>query len=582
MLTPGVAPEVMYEARDSIVNPAAMTWLAHLFVKHPELAVYLAIGIGYWLGSFTVKGFSLGGVTGSLLAGLVVGYLFHVPVSGAAKSIVFLLFLFAIGYSVGPKFFKAMKGEGWRYGVLGGVVPMFAIITSYCVARILHLDPGFAGGLVSGALTESPALGSASEAINALNLADDVKLKLVGHLAVADALCYLFGAFGVIWVCTALGPRLLRIDVRAEAEKTEAAYGIKRNKVGVASAWQPFDVRAFRIDAGARATGRTIAEAEQLMPQSRLFVRRIRRDGELLPASADTVLRQGDIVAISGRREILVEVLGAKAEEVPDPELLDIPVASCEVFISDCKWAGRTVGEIAGEDAVRGVFLRKVTRGGQEMPIGTRTTIERGDVLEIVGSEEAVDRAATMLGRRIRPSDSTDFVTVGLAILIGSLVGIVIAVPVGGIKIAVGSSVGTLLAGVVVGYVRSVRPIFGRVPDGAVSFGLSAFVAMIGIGAGPEFITAIREAGWGLLVGGMFVTLVPQIAGLYFGRYVLKANPLLLLGALSGAQTFTAALAALQEKSGSSIAVLGYSGAVPVAHVLLTTWGSVIVILMSR
>ena len=191
-----------------------------------------------------------------------------------------------------------------------------------------------------------------------------------------------------------------------------------------------------------------------------------------------------------------------------------------------------------------------------------------------------------MVGTVIRPSDVTDFVVFGLAIFLGALVGATLFVPIGGTKVFLGTSVGTLLAGIVTGHLRTVRPIFGQIPDGAVAFmqslGLSGFVAMIGLGAGPEFIPAFKEAGVGLLVGGVFVTLVPQIVGLYFGRYVLKANPILLLGGLAGAQTFTPGLAAVQEKSGSPIAVLGYTGAVPVGHVLLTTWGTVIVLLMSR
>jgi putative transport protein len=297
-------------------------------------------------------------------------------------------------------------------------------------------------------------------------------------------------------------------------------------------------------------------------------------------------LQADDVIAISGRREVLIELLGAKAEEVADTGLLDLPVASYDVFVTKRDWAGRTLGDLARDDSVRGVFLRKITRGAQEVPIGLRTEIERGDILELVGSEPAIERVSKNIGERIRPSDATDFVAVGLAIVIGSVLGIVIAFPAGGVKISLGTSVGTLLAGVVLGYIRSVRPIFGRVPDGAVSFmqsfGLAAFVGLVGIGAGPEFIVAIREAGIGLLFGGMVVTLVPLIGGLYFGKYVLKANPLLLLGGLAGAQTFTAGLAALQEKSGSSIAVIGYSGAVAVAHVLLTLWGTVIVLVMSR
>ena len=96
-----------------------MIWLTNLFSKQPELAVYLALGIGYWIGGLKVRGFSLGGATGSLLAGLLIGAFVKVPIAGMAKSVLFLLFMFGIGYSVGPNFFKAMKGQGWRFGVLG-------------------------------------------------------------------------------------------------------------------------------------------------------------------------------------------------------------------------------------------------------------------------------------------------------------------------------------------------------------------------------------------------------------------------------------------------------------------------------
>jgi putative transport protein len=204
----------------------------------------------------------------------------------------------------------------------------------------------------------------------------------------------------------------------------------------------------------------------------------------------------------------------------------------------------------------------------------------------VVGSEAAVLRAAKGLGDIVLASEVTDFVAVGVAICIGAVLGAAASFTVGGVSLSIGTSVGVIIAGIVTGYLRSVRPLFGRVPDGAVkfmqSFGLAAFVAMVGIGAGPHFISGIREAGVSLLLGGMVVTLVPLITGLYFGRHVLGLNPLLLLGAITGSQTFTAGLAAIQEKSGSPIAVLGYSGAVPIAQILLTTWGTVMVLLMSR
>jgi putative transport protein len=564
-----------------------MEWLAEKFTKYPELAVYLSLGFGYWIGGKKIGGFSLGGATGALLAGIVIGMFFHVPIAPMAKSVVFLLFMFGIGYSVGPKFFKAMKGEGWRFAVIGIVVPVVGVATAFVVAKILKLDVGFAGGLYSGGITESPAIGTASEAIQRLGHDEETTHKLVSHVAIADALCYVFGAFGVIFVCGTLGPKLLGVDLRAESEKLEAKFGVVRTKSGVAPAWRPFETRAYRLDASSPSVGKTIAAAERSVQGARAFVQRIRRGAELLDPTPETVLAAGDVVAVMGRRDFLTGVLGERATEVDDRELLSIPVAQYDVFVNKPAFAGRTLEEIARDDdgVAHGVFLRKVMRGQQEIPIGSKTVLERGDVLTLEGSEGAVDRAAPAIGPVIKPSETTDFVAFGVAIFIGTLVGASLFVTVGGTKIFLGTSVGTLLAGIMTGHLRTVRPLFGRIPDGAVAFmqslGLSGFVAMIGLGAGPEFIPAVKEAGVGLLIGGVFVTLVPLIVALYFGKYVLKANPVMLLGALAGAQTFTPGLAAVQEKSGSPIAVLGYTGAVPVGHVLLTTGGTIIVLLMS-
>ena len=563
-----------------------MEWLSSMLTKYPELAVYLALGVGYWFGSLKFGKFSLGGVTGSLLAGILIGLLFKVPVSGTAKSVVFLLFLFGIGYEVGPRFLSAMKGAGWRYAVLGAFMPAVGLLTAWGVASAMGLDLGFSAGMMSGGLTESPAMGTAAEAINGLSLDSQLKETLVAHIGVADSLCYVGGALGVILMCSTLGPRLLKINLRDEALKLEAEYGIKRTRAGVSSAWKPFEFRAYRIEPDSRVAGKTVAEAEKLESGTRLFVERIRRGKEILEIQPDTRLLAGDIVVVSGRREALVGILGARAEEVDDRELLDISVASFEIFVSGKGIAGRTIEDIAKDDAVRGVFLRRLIRYGQDIPIGTKTVVERGDVMHVVGSEAAVVRAAQDLGEIIAPSETTDFVAVGAAIFIGALLGAAAAFTIGGVQVSIGTSVGTLIGGLVVGYIRSVRPLFGHVPDGAIklmqSLGLAGFVAMVGIGAGPHFVEGVRTAGIQVLLGGLIVTSVPLIAGLYFGRYVLKINPLLLLGAMAGAQTFTPGLAAVQEKSGSSIAVLGYSGAVPVGHILLTVCGTVIVLLMSQ
>jgi putative transport protein len=562
-------------------------WFAAVFAKYPELAVFLVVGIGYWIGGFKFRGFGLGPVTGSLIVGVLVGYFFKVPVSSTAKSILFLMFLFSIGYSVGPKFFQAMKGDGLRWAGLAAFICAVGLGTAFGVAKLLHLDPGFAAGLLSGALTESPAIGTATEAIGTLPLPEAERARLISHIAVADALCYLFGTFGLIMFCSEIGPRLLGIDLKAEAQKLEKDLGLDRSQPGVSSAWRPFEMRGYRMPADARIAGMTVVQAEAMIPGTRVFIERIRRGGQLMDATPATQLLGGDIVVVSGRREALVEIIGrTTVEEVEDREALDVPTASYDVFVSSDVFAGKTLEEIArSSELVRGVFLRGIRRGGHEIPVAPRTTVERADVLRLVGPEHAVARVAALAGDVLKPTDSTDFVALALGILVGSLAGLAIIIPLGAMTIAVGTSVGTLLAGLLTGYLHSIRPRFGRIPGGAIAFmnsiGLAGFVAMIGLGAGPHFVEALREAGVGLFFGGIVVTLTPLVTGLYFGCYVLRLNPLLVLGGLAGALTMTAGLAAVQARSGSTVAVLGYSGTVAISHILLTTWGTVIVWLIS-
>jgi putative transport protein len=563
-----------------------MGWLTNIFVKYPEMAVYLAIGIGYVIGAFKFRGVGLGAVTGSLLGGVLIGNFFHVPVSDQAKAMLFLLFLFGIGYSVGPSFFQNLKGDGWRWLVLSVWVPVIGLLVAYAVARFLGLDPGYASGMLSGSLTESPAIGTASEAIRGLPIPDEKKQEWIAHIAVADAICYVFGTLGVILFCGTLGPKLLRIDLRAESNKVEDSLGLKENKLGVSSAWQPIGCRAYTIPLNGQAAGKTIAEAESFVTGARLFVERIRRGGEIFTPVSTTVLQPGDTVAVLGRTEVLVSVLGPRSSEVTDPELLEIPVASFDLYVTNKAVTGRTLGTIAETlEEARSVLLRGITRGDQSIPIGSGTVILRGDTLHVTGTQAAVERLARIIGRMISPTEDSDFAVLGFSIFLGVLLGAVLAIPVGHMKISLGTSVGTLLTGVAVGWLRSVRPWFGRIPDAAIRFmksmGLAAFVAMVGLKAGPVFIAAVREYGYVLFLGGIIVTLTPLITGLYLGRYLLKLNPVLLLGGLAGAQTMIAGVAAIQEKSRSSVATLGYSYTVALGHFLLTTWGTVIVYLMS-
>src|SRR5215207_6333847 len=268
-----------------------LEWLEQFLVRYPELALFLVISAGYWIGSFKAGAFSLGPVTGALFAGLLVGQFAHVPVSGLTKSFLFLLFLFGIGYSVGPQFVQSLKGNGFKPVLLAVVVCVTGLLASLAVAKILGLDPGFAAGLMSGALTQSAAMGTATDAINGLSLPEADRARLVAHIAAADAVCYIFGYAGVIVFSTMVVPALLRIDLRTEALKLEEALGMSEARPGLASAWRKFELRAYRLTDGSPLSELTVAAAEARVPDHRLFIHRLRREGCIVEAEPAAVLQ---------------------------------------------------------------------------------------------------------------------------------------------------------------------------------------------------------------------------------------------------------------------------------------------------
>ena len=428
-------------------------------------------------------------------------------------------------------------------------------------------------------------MGTATDAINGLPLPEADRARFVAHLAVADAVCYIFGYAGVILFVTVVAPALLKIDLKEEALRLEQDLGMSRAKPGLASAWRKFELRAYPLPEGSPLVGLTAAEAETRVPEHRLFIHRVRRAGQVVEVQPETLLHAGDIVALSGPRQVMVGLIGTQAEETDDKELLDVAVTIADVLVMNRKLEDRTLADLSTEDWTRGLYLRSVSRGGQDIPIAGGVAVQRGDLLRIVGPEPVVQRASARIGVVVAPSSKIDFVVLGLAIFLGGVAGVLLTFTVGGIKISLSTSVGALLAGLLVGHLRTRYPLFGQIPDGAISLmtalGLAAFVGLTGIHAGPIFLSALKEAGIALLLGGMVVTLVPQLVGLAFGHFALRMKPILLLGALTGAQTVTSAMAALQERSGSPVPVLGYTPAYPVANILLTTWGTIIVVLVA-
>jgi putative transport protein len=560
-------------------------WLANTLRQYPEIAIFLSLAFGYYFGSFTYKGLGLGAVTATLIAAVIIGQL-GIEVTGPLKPFFFLMFLFAIGYAVGPQFVRGIAKDGLPQAIFAVVVAVFCLLGAYLAAIFAGYDIGSAAGLYAGSQTISASMGLATDAINRLGLPPEETRALLDGMPVAYAVTYIFGTIGSAVIIALLGPALLRIDLEAACRQYEEKHGGKKAEGGAGTAWHQFELRAYRVREGGQVVGKTVAEIESLLPEHRVFVQRIRRAGKVMDATSDTVLQQDDTVSVVGRRDVLVGLIGPTAKEVDDRELLAVPVEGVDVYVTAKDADGRTLAEIARAPWARGVFLRKITRGATavDIPILADTKINRGDILTLVGRLQDVNRATTALGYPDRKTDVADVMFIGAAIAIGALVGAIVYT-VGGVPLTLSTSGGALIAGLFFGWLRSVRPYFGRIPSPTVWFmnsvGLNVFIAIVGLSAGPKFVAGLQQLGFGLFLWGIFATTLPLILAMYVGKYLFRFDDAIVLGAVSGARTTTASLGMVNDRAKSQIPGLGYTVTYAVGNTLLTIWGMVLVILLS-
>ena len=560
-------------------------WFFQTLRSYPEIAIFLSLGLGYYFGSFTYKGLGLGAVTATLIAAVIIGQI-GITVTGPIKPTFFLMFLFAIGYGVGPQFVRGIAKDGVPQAIFAAVVCVFCLGAPYFAAKWAGYDIGSAIGLYAGSQTISASMGLATDAINRLGLAPDEAKRLLDGMPVAYAVTYIFGTVGSAIVLALIGPALLGINLEEACKRYEEQYGGKKEAGGAGTAWYQFGLRAFRVKEGGPVVGKTALEAESLIPDQRVFVQRIRRGGQIMDATGDTVIQAGDVVAVAGRREVLVGLVGAGAQEVDDRELLAVPAEGVDVYVTSKDVDGKTLAELARLPGARGVFLRKIVRGAvaTEIPILPNTELQRGDIVTIVGRTQDIAAATKMLGVPDRATDVADVAFIGAAITIGALLGAFVY-KIGSVPLTLSTSGGALISGLFFGWLRSVRPTFGRIPSPTVWFmnsvGLNVFIAIVGIASGPGFVAGLKQLGFSLFLWGVFATTVPLILAMYLGKYVFRFHDAIVLGCCSGARTTTASLGMINDRAKSQIPGLGYTVTYAVGNTLLTIWGMVLVMLLS-
>ncbi|MDK4200133.1 aspartate-alanine antiporter [Pseudomonas sp. HR1] len=547
--------------------------------------MFLSLAIGYWFGSIQFGKFQLGGVAGSLLVAVVISQI-GISIDNGIKSVLFALFIYAVGFESGPQFFRSLGRQSLREIVLAAVMALSGLLTVIACARLFGLDKGIAAGIAAGSMTQSAIIGTASAAIAKLDLPLEQIQALQGNVAVGYAVTYIFGSFGAIILCVNVLPWFMRRSIRDDATQAEAELlaGAKVYGPGELPAIPPLVGRLYRID---QAAGQTVAQLEvsdQGDPQAALTIERIKRGGALVGVTPTTVLEAGDVVLVVGRRAGVVAIAGRLGAELQSSPDMDVVVVQRDVSLDNPTFVGRRVAEIrqAASQALRhGVYVVGVKRAGRPLALEPDTVIEAGDLVTLYGTPDDIQRVAQQVGSIIVPSDKTDFVFHGFGLAVGLLIGLVV-IRLGAIPLTLGSGGGALIAGLVFGWYRSRHLTRGNLPLPASTLlrdlGLAGFVAVVGLQSGRQAVETIATQGLSIFLIGVVVCVVPIVITILVGRYVLRyRNLALFAGAVAGARSANPAFGEVLDKAGNSIPTVPFAVTYALANVFLTLLGPLVV-----
>jgi putative transport protein len=544
--------------------------LLELLRGQPVLTLFLVVGLGHLLGNLRIGRIRLEPVTGVLLVGILFGRLGLVP-SGLSLKIGFILFIYSVGLQAGPGFFSLLRSDGLRYLALAGFTSLAAIVIAVTLSHLLELSAGLAAGVLAGGLTSTPTLAAAQDAVSSglVKLPQGATVDgVIEEIAVGYGITYLIGMISVMLMARII-PVLLRIDLRGAAAALAADMRISSTDAeedrARQLAWKPL-VRAYQVARDSELVGPSLRELN-LPDRVGCHFHLIKRGQEVLHPDPEIRLEAGDLVS---------QMLGPGSL---DGELLDVSTEFREVVVTEVALSGKTIREL---DVTRrfGCFLVGLSRAQVELPVTGDLAVLKGDVLHATGTRESLDALASEMGHVERNFFETDLVPFMFGVAAGILLGLV-SVKLGEVRVGLGMAGGLLFSGVVMGFLHSTNPAFGRAPRAArwilMELGLLFFMAGIGMEAGPGVVEAVASVGPQVLVAGLTLGVVPFAVAFLFGRHVLKMNDALLLGAMTGALTSTAALGLVSREAESDLPALGYAGTYPFANILLALAGSILI-----
>jgi len=544
--------------------------IVDLLKSHPELVLFLLLALSYLVGRIKLGKLKLGAPPGMLIAGLVLGALGFTIFPGI-QTIGLFLFLYAVAFQAGPAFFSMIMADGLNYASLAAIATLVGFGLTYGAHLIFNFDPGISAGLLTGSLTTPAGLAAALDVIRAGEFAllpGLTREQILQNVNVTYALTFLVGDIAVILLCRSL-PNVFGFDLRAESFKAGKKNQIKEESP--APNWS-LTLRAYEVQK-TDVIGKTIADLQQL---SQCTVLAHKRNQSVLELQADNILQLGDRLAIWGKveqQDLLDALMGA---EVADEELRSAKIVNRDVIITQSAVIGKSLEELDITQQYACYPLR-LLRSGIDLSLTPTVTLSRGDILTLSGPQIWLDKLASQIGFFEQEVNTTDLLTFSIGIIIGFLIG-QISIKVGGIAIGLGTSGGLLLMGLILGYLRSTHPSFGRIPPATLwvfkELGLLLFLEGVGISAGQGLL-AMKSQGFIVLLCSVLISTLPVIIAFLFGLHYFKMNPALLLGAVTGSVTCTPAMSAVSDDAKSSIPTIGYAGTYAFATVLCAIAGSI-------
>ena len=563
-----------------------MNWLHEIFRLSPELALFLSLALGTWIGQFKLGAFQLGGVAGALLVSVLISQV-GVTIDSGIKNVLFALFIYAVGFESGPKFFSSLGRRTLREIALALILVVSSLVTIVVMAKSFALDKGIAAGIAAGALTQSAIIGTASAAISKLSLDPAQLQQMQGNVAVGYAVTYIFGSLGAIIICVNILPKIMGRTIREDAVKAELEllHGASLLAPGQAPALPELVGRVFRAGP---AGGKTVAAVESAAdPLYPVTVERLKRKGEVIAATPEMQLNDTDVLLLVGRRKgviALASLLGKELEAEEGPEMV---MQTSEALLTNPVFIGKRIDELRQQisvDVRHGVFVTALKRGEVLLPFKDDTVIQQNDIVTLYGSEQDVQRAVALAGPLLIKSPKSDLMFHGLGLSFGLLLGLLV-VHIGAVPLTLGSGGGALLAGLLFGWYQARKPLTGNMPTPASGLlrdlGLAGFVAVVGLQSGLQAVQTVMTNGISIFLIGIVVTVLPLMITLLIGRYVLRYdNTAIFAGALSGTRSANPAFGEILDKAGNSVPTAPFAVTYGLANVFLTLLGPLIVALV--